>query len=152
MSTLLSFRFDQMIFEQLSKGLNVASPFTLLSICLYVGNINNEKNYFSHILGIAPCFENKNTVVLPISDEIMFLLRNVDKKDPGSYQDDSFIPEVGQVEIDLETKNLLLTWQNAQTVTSWHSSKIFSTRYSCLFKIINPTGLILCFWQKTARC
>ena len=148
MSTLLSFRFDHIVFEQLSKGLNVASPFTLLSICLYVSNIKKERKNFSHLLGTTPCFENKNTVVLQISDEIMFFLRNVEEKDLYSRQDDTFMPEVGQVELDLETKDLQLTWQNAQTLTSWYSSKIVSTRYSSLFKVINPTGLILCFWQK----
>lgn len=149
MSTLLSFRFDQMILEQLSKGIDITSPFTLLSICLYVSNIQSEKIYFSHILGITPYFENKNTVVLPISNEITLLLRDVEKIDTDSYQDEAFIPEIGQVELDLETKDLELTWQNAQTLKSWHSSKIVSTRYSRLFKVVNPTGLIFCFWQRS---
>ena len=149
MSSMLGFRFDQRMMDELSKGIQGSPPFTLLTIRLYVRNPEEEMRFFTGLLGVTPRMENPHIVMLPLATGIMLTLQEA-MDDKGS-KIEKIVPYAGQVEFDLETKNIQCVWDNAQRLSTRYLCQMISGRNFSLFKIQSPNGAVFCFWQKKTQ-
>jgi hypothetical protein len=142
MPSLLSYRFEQLIHESSSTQ---KSRCRLLAIRLYVDDLESEKTFYANLLDCIPQEESEQSASFPLANGIRLILTRAKRGDSSSTK--SFHPASGQVELELETRDLITIWQNLKSSVALGKQWIFSEAQQML-RLLSPAGLLLNFRQK----
>jgi hypothetical protein len=146
MSSLLNFRFDQFVLDQITQVGKTDTLANLLSISLFVLDIVKEKEFLTTLFGIKPLFENDHTIVLPLLNGMTLSLQAILNRDTSGFDDNEVNGE--KVELDFQVVDIQTFWQITQTHQNWQTSGLKKSRTGWWLKVKSPSGMLLGFWQK----
>ena len=142
MPSLLSYRFEQLIHESVTTQ---KSRCRLLAIRLYVDDLESEKTFYTNLLDCIPQEESEQSASFPLANGIRLVLASAKTGDSTSKK--AFHPAGGQVELELETRELMTIWKNLKTTMIVGKQWILLQTQQML-RLLSPTGLLLNFRQK----
>lgn len=146
MHTLLGYRFDHLMLERIQSGEKKNQTCRMLSIRMVIDDIEKEKNFYIHLLGVAPLVENEWQVLLPLSPGVTLNLISAENKsisDQGSEFMENKIP----LELDLQIENIQATWKTVSEQFDCPDKNLCSVGSKKMFHVISPAGITLRFWQ-----
>ena len=143
MPSLLSYRIERILHENLFSK---RSSCHLLAVHLYVEDIEQERVFYSKILGCHPQSETENSCSFTLADGLHLILAQTKKDDADSKP--TLQPHHGQVELDLDTTELMSLWHSLMNSAVDRGKELFSIGKQQLLRVLSPTGLLLCLRQK----
>jgi hypothetical protein len=142
MPSLLSYRFEQLLHENAAPQ---KSPCRLLAIRLYVADLESEKTFYANLLGCIPQPIDPHSTSFPLANGIRLVLVQICSEEASSKK--GFLPAAGQIELELETRELMTIWKNL-TASFTKGREWISLETQQMLRVLSPTGLLLTLRQK----
>jgi catechol 2,3-dioxygenase-like lactoylglutathione lyase family enzyme len=143
MPSLLSYRFERLLHEKLPAE---RSTCHLLAVTLYVEDPEQEKIFYTQLLGCLPRPEAEDAYSFTLADGLRLILAPAVPDAATSKA--ALQPHTGQVKLDLEATELMSAWHALVTAAIDRGKELYSLGKQQVLKALSPTGLLLCLRQK----